>query len=164
MIRTTVCTHDSQNAMPAALPSFTTNTLTRVMTTRRAPGKNQTLAWARSNANPPSSFRHATSKSVPVSSYAPSYRGGTVRRKLTRRPTTRAGSRYDEEEEEGYVSGEYDDNPFELVKIRVKVRVPPTPLFHRAKIERDSCTTETTCARWRSHPRPSLKTSWNVSP
>ncbi len=49
-----------------------------------------------------------------------------MRRKLTRRGTSRqvisrAQSTY-EEEEEGYGSGEYDDGPFELVKIRVKVR------------------------------------------
>ena len=47
-----------------------------------------------------------------------------MRRKLTRRGTSsrqqRVASAY-EEEEEGYVSGEYDDGPFELVKIRVKV-------------------------------------------
>ena len=28
-----------------------------------------------------------------------------------------------EEEEEGYVSGDYDDVPFELVKIRVKASI-----------------------------------------
>jgi hypothetical protein len=33
------------------------------------------------------------------------------------------------EEEEGYVSGEYDEGPFELVKIRVKVRLG-SPFFH----------------------------------
>jgi len=46
-----------------------------------------------------------------------------MRRKLTRRTTTRTAARsaYDEEEEEGYGSGEYDDGPFELIKIRVKL-------------------------------------------
>lgn len=48
-----------------------------------------------------------------------------MKRKLTRRTTNRAPSNriqssY-EEEEEGYGSGEYDDGPFELVKIRVKL-------------------------------------------
>lgn len=45
-----------------------------------------------------------------------------MRRRLTRRGTSsRAQSRY-VEEEEGYVSGEYeDDGPFELIRIRVKV-------------------------------------------
>jgi hypothetical protein len=93
------------------------------------PGKNQAVAaWARSNANPPpSSFRRTASKSVPVSSYAPSLASGaTVRRKLTRRTTTRA-SRYDDDDEEGYGSGEYEDSPFELIKIRVKVRLPFSP-------------------------------------
>ncbi|KAG9104521.1 hypothetical protein FRC06_001607 [Ceratobasidium sp. 370] len=50
----------------------------------------------------------------------PSSYGGSsvsVRRKLSRRPTRNAY----EEEEEGYVSGEYSDAPFELVKIRVKL-------------------------------------------
>ena len=55
--------------------------------------------------------------------------GGSVRRRLTRRgtasrgPASRAASSYYggyEEEEEGYVSGEYED-VFEMVKIRVKL-------------------------------------------
>ncbi|KAI0629088.1 hypothetical protein C8Q77DRAFT_334363 [Trametes polyzona] len=67
---------------------------------------------------------------APPSSYAPSAAGtGSVRRKLTRRGTSgrgagsRAGSSFYggyEEEEEGYVSGEYED-VFEMVKIRVKL-------------------------------------------
>jgi hypothetical protein len=52
-----------------------------------------------------------------------------MKRRLTRRNTRRltaAPSMYNEdEEEEGYGSGEYDDGPFELVKIRVKVRRLP---------------------------------------
>lgn len=49
-----------------------------------------------------------------------------MKRKLTRRGTSRAGSRSQvgsmyEEEEEGYASGDYEDGPFELTKIRVKV-------------------------------------------
>jgi hypothetical protein len=43
-----------------------------------------------------------------------------MRRRVTRRPTMRQTRLY-EEEEEGYVSGEYEDGPFELIKIRVKV-------------------------------------------
>ncbi|KAI0364146.1 hypothetical protein BV20DRAFT_1047315 [Pilatotrama ljubarskyi] len=71
--------------------------------------------------------------SAPPSSYAPSAvmsgAGGSMRRKLTRRGTTgrgapsRTGSSFYggyEEEEEGYVSGEYEDI-FEMVKIRVKL-------------------------------------------
>ncbi|KAI8974023.1 hypothetical protein BD414DRAFT_498900 [Trametes punicea] len=71
--------------------------------------------------------------SAPPSSYAPSTvlgpSGGSMRRKLTRRGTTsrgggsRSGSSFYggyEEEEEGYVSGEYED-VFEMVKIRVKL-------------------------------------------
>ncbi|KAH9846786.1 hypothetical protein C2E23DRAFT_743339 [Lenzites betulinus] len=72
------------------------------------------------------------SAGAPPSSYAPSAGlsagGGSVRRKLTRRgtgrgPASRAGSSFYggyEEEEEGYVSGEYED-VFEMVKIRVKL-------------------------------------------
>ncbi|KAG8716362.1 hypothetical protein FRC11_001604 [Ceratobasidium sp. 423] len=47
-----------------------------------------------------------------------SYGGSSMshRRKMSRRPT-----RGYEEEEEGYVSGEYSDAPFELTKIRVKL-------------------------------------------
>lgn len=52
---------------------------------------------------------------APPSSYGGSSMG--VRRKLSRRPTRQTY----EEEEEGYVSGEYSDAPFELVKIRVKL-------------------------------------------
>ena len=68
--------------------------------------------------------------SAPPSSYGGSIvGGGSVRRKLTRRGTTSrsVGSRAPssfyggyEEEEEGYVSGEYEDF-FEMVKIRVKL-------------------------------------------
>lgn len=37
-----------------------------------------------------------------------------------RKPDARLTEFY-EEDEEGYVSGEYEDGPFELMKIRVKV-------------------------------------------
>ena len=89
-------------------------------------------AWARANANPiqvsPAVQRSASrsaSRSAPSSTYAPSnYGGGSIKRRPTRRNTRRltaAPSMYNEDEEEGYGSGEYDDGPFELVKIRVKV-------------------------------------------
>ena len=67
--------------------------------------------------------------SAPPSSYGGSMGGGSVRRKLTRRgtasrgPSSRTASSFYggyEEEEEGYVSGEYED-VFEMVKIRVKL-------------------------------------------
>ncbi|KAK0226330.1 NADPH oxidase regulator NoxR [Armillaria fumosa] len=85
-------------------------------------------AWANKNANPnyPPVLARSTSRSAPASNYAPSsFGGGTMRRKLTRRGTSRqaisrAQSSY-EDEEEGYGSGEYEDGPFELVKIRVKL-------------------------------------------
>ncbi|ESK93692.1 nadph oxidase regulator [Moniliophthora roreri MCA 2997] len=82
-------------------------------------------AWARSNANPNYPPQRSGSRSAPTSNYAPSsFGGGSLRRKVTRRGTQRAASRIAssyEEEEEGYVSGDYDDGPFELVKIRVKL-------------------------------------------
>ncbi|KAJ8696253.1 hypothetical protein PTI98_006135 [Pleurotus ostreatus] len=87
-------------------------------------------AWARSNANPgyASGVARSGSRSAPTSNYAGSSLGvgGTMKRKLTRRGTSRAGSRSQvgsmyEEEEEGYASGDYEDGPFELTKIRVKL-------------------------------------------
>lgn len=87
-------------------------------------------AWARSNASPasaspPGAFvQRSGTRSAPTSSYAPSSfgGGGSVRRRVTRRNTRRIQSAY-EEEEEGYASGEDFDGPFELIKIRVKVRL-----------------------------------------
>ena len=88
-------------------------------------------AWAKSNANvgyvsattPPT--RSASRVGGPNSNYTPSSYG-SVRRKLTRRNGSVSGSgrqsRF-EEDEEGYGSGDYDEGPFELVKIRVKVRI-----------------------------------------
>lgn len=95
-------------------------------------------AWARSNASPasappPSAFvQRSGSRSAPTSNYAPSSYGGggSVRRRVTRRNTRRIQSAY-EEEEEGYASGEDFDGPFELIKIRVKVRIPHFGLFAR---------------------------------
>lgn len=87
--------------------------------------RDRIAAWAEKNANsgtnpnyiPPS---RRPSRSAP-SSYAPSSVGtGSMRRRVTRRPTLRQTRVY-EEEEEGYVSGEYEDGPFELIKIRVKL-------------------------------------------
>jgi neutrophil factor 2 len=84
--------------------------------------------WARSNANPGYSAGppvRTGSRSAPASNYAPSsFSGGPLRRKTTRRGLSRAMSRAQstyEEEEEGYVSGEYEDGPYELIKIRVKL-------------------------------------------
>jgi hypothetical protein len=85
-----------------------------------APGpRDRIAAWAETNANyaPSRSF----SRSAPPSAYAPSSSGGSSRRRLTRRQTSRQAPRLYEEEEEGYVSGDYEDGPFELIKIRVKL-------------------------------------------
>ncbi|KAF9476353.1 NADPH oxidase regulator NoxR [Pholiota conissans] len=96
------------------------------------PASDRVGAWARSNANPnypPAGVLRSGSRSAPNSQYAPSSYGGpggggSLRRKVTRRNTSRAQNRIQstyEEEEEGYVSGEYDDGPFELTLIRVKL-------------------------------------------
>lgn len=82
-------------------------------------------AWARGSANaPPPAISRNGSRSAPGSSYAPSS-FGSMRRRPSRRPTQRGLGRmqstYEEEEEEGYVSGEYDDGFYDLMKIRVKV-------------------------------------------
>ncbi|KAG5645429.1 hypothetical protein DXG03_006253 [Asterophora parasitica] len=83
-------------------------------------------AWARSNGSPTYAPSRSGSRSAPASNYAPSSFGGggsgPLRRKVTRRNTGRTQriqSTY--EEEEGYASGDYEDAPFELVKIRVKL-------------------------------------------
>jgi len=88
-----------------------------------APGPDRIAAWARTNANPNYPLVRTGSRSAPTSNYAPSsYGGGSMKRKLTRRTTSRAPSRIQStyEEEEGYGSGE-EDGPFELIKIRVKL-------------------------------------------
>jgi len=94
------------------------------------PGANppdRVAAWARTNANPTYAISRSGSRSAPASNYAPSSfggGGGTLRRKVTRRTTARTPSRIQstyEEEEEGYASGDYEDAPFELIKIRVKL-------------------------------------------
>ncbi|EGO26507.1 hypothetical protein SERLADRAFT_360751 [Serpula lacrymans var. lacrymans S7.9] len=87
-------------------------------------------AWAQANANanPNTGYGRAPAParalSRSTSSAAPgSYQGGSLRRKVTRRPTQsrRPPVTYEEEEEEGYVSGEYEDTQFELTKIKVKL-------------------------------------------
>jgi len=83
-------------------------------------------AWARSNATgvPPISVSRTNSRGPYASSYALGS-GSGMRRKLSRRPTQRGfrmQSTYREDEEEGYASGDYDDDEFyELMKIRIKV-------------------------------------------
>ncbi|KAF9049922.1 NADPH oxidase regulator NoxR [Panaeolus papilionaceus] len=83
-------------------------------------GSDRVGAWARNNAT----VQRSGSRSAPSSNYAPSsYGGGPMRRKSTRRGDPRRSriqSTY-EEEEEGYGSGDYDDGPFELSLIRVKL-------------------------------------------
>ncbi|KAF8895701.1 NADPH oxidase regulator NoxR [Gymnopilus junonius] len=90
-------------------------------------GPDRVGAWARNNANPNyQPMARSGSRSAPGSQYAPSAYGGTgsIRRRGTRRTNPRISSRVQstyEEEEEGYVSGEYDDGVYELSLIRVKV-------------------------------------------
>lgn len=65
------------------------------------------------------------SRSVANTQYAPSSYSGRPMRTSSKRSNprsfVRARSNYEEEEEEGYGSGEYDDGPIELNLIRVKV-------------------------------------------
>ena len=88
------------------------------------PGPDRVAAWARTNANP----NYPLVRSGSRSQYAPSSYGGggSLRRKVTKRNHSRTPSRVQstyEEEEEGYVSGEYEDGTFELTLIRVKVYI-----------------------------------------
>jgi neutrophil factor 2 len=108
------------------LPSLPSSSIGSGPGSGGGPNPERIAAWARSNATPINPPQRVLSRSAPSSNYAPSSfgSGGSLRRRLTRRTTTRSRapvSMY-EEEEEGYVSGEYEDGPFELVKIRVKVR------------------------------------------
>jgi hypothetical protein len=128
-------------------------------------------AWARANANPsqgsPAVQRSASAwRSTPSSVYAPSnYGGGSMKRRLNRRNTRRltaAPSMYNEdEEEEGYGSGEYDDGPFELVKIRVKVRRLPfcLSLNYVDVFDLYSCIMATMFVVWRLHPKCGMRNS-----
>ncbi|TFK44440.1 NADPH oxidase regulator NoxR [Crucibulum laeve] len=109
----------ADNASPPPVPNSAGN-----------PPPDRIAAWARSNANPNYGPVRTGSRSAPTSQYSPSSYGGvgggggSLRRKVTRRNAPRAQSRIQstyEEEEEGYGSGEYDDGPFELMKIRVKL-------------------------------------------
>ncbi|KAJ6497766.1 NADPH oxidase regulator NoxR [Mycena sanguinolenta] len=91
-----------------------------------APQPERGLVRTRSNASvaPTMSQRspNARARSGPITNSAPSsYGGGSVRRRLTRRNTSRRIQPKYEEEEEGYASGEDWDGTFELIKIRVKL-------------------------------------------
>ena len=83
-------------------------------------------AWGRSNVPsvPPISVSRTNSRGPRANSYALTP-GSGVRRKVSRRPTQRGfrmQSTYREDDEEGYASGDYDDDEFyELMKIRIKV-------------------------------------------
>ena len=71
---------------------------------------------------------------------------GTPRRKVTRRPTTRRAPD-DEDEDDGFVTGECDE--FEMANIRVKVRPGGRPSLFKIKDTNRlfrSCTTRVTCA------------------
>jgi hypothetical protein len=86
------------------------------------PADARIAAWARSSGRSPTAAGGRGSPSAPGSQFGGSNGGGSMRRKLTRRPTGRSRMSY-YEEEEGYESGEYDEPVmYELVKVRVKVR------------------------------------------
>lgn len=111
--------------------------------------------WARNNANPTNIPR---TRSVAPSSYAPSSAGGTLRRKTTRRTNRPARSTYYEEEEEGYASGDYDDGPYELQKIRVKVSLHLHYASHQRYTRTEICFTSTVALQggcsWHGHRCP----------
>lgn len=78
-------------------------------------------AWA---GNPNYPVFRAGPRSAPPTNYPSSTLGsvgGSIRRRGTRRNITRTPASSTYEDEEGYASGDYDDNVFELGKIRVKV-------------------------------------------
>ena len=89
-------------------------------------GANRVAAWARTNAQPGMTPSRAPSTRA-ASAYGGYSSSGSLRRKPTRRATgggsisgrVKTMSSY-EEEEEGYVSGDYEE-AYELVKIRVKL-------------------------------------------
>ncbi|THG96230.1 hypothetical protein EW145_g7815 [Phellinidium pouzarii] len=97
-------------------------------------GSGRVAVWARTNAVPANTPSRAPSTRAP-SAYGSYTSGGSMRRRPSRRPTIGGGggglgrgpsvrrtevmSSY-EEDEEGYVSGEYDET-VELAKIRVKL-------------------------------------------
>lgn len=86
-----------------------------------AGGAARVAAWANKTApGAPPPVRSQSTRSPP-SAFGGS--SGSMRRKVTRRGTSR-GSRstiYEDDEEEGYASGDYDDGAYELTKIRVKI-------------------------------------------
>lgn len=77
-------------------------------------------AWAKQSAQPATAARRAPSM------YNGSSAGGSMKRRLTRRmtygTTSRRGpmSTYDEDED-GYGSGEFEDGPWEMTKIKLKI-------------------------------------------
>jgi len=73
-------------------------------------------AWSRMNADQNDATSASGPRSAPASNYGRSPFSG-VRRKLTRRGTR--PHRSNEEEEEGYASGDYDDSIFEMIRIKV---------------------------------------------
>lgn len=87
-----------------------------------AGGAARVAAWANKTApGAPPPVRSQSTRSPP-SAFGGS--SGSLRRKVTRRTGTSRGSRstiYEDDDEEGYASGDYDDGAYELTKIRVKI-------------------------------------------
>ena len=137
-------------------------------------GNKRVAAWANNNANPPVRRTATTiSQSTLPSSYAPSSFGGaSVRRKLSRKQmyATRnpgsAGRTVYEEEEEGYVSGDYEDAPFELVKIRVKASISiifVSNMTHSNGYDfLCSCTIRIMCEEWHCPLICHSRSSWTA--
>jgi len=102
------------------------------------PGASRVAAWAtRTAPGAPAAPSRAVSPGtrIPPSSFGGSASTGTtragggglsLRRKLTRKingsiSLVRGRNLYEDEEEEGYASGDYEDGAYELTKIRVKI-------------------------------------------
>ena len=96
----------------SSLDGYADEPLPPVPEGRQTPRRAGTMGGGRGRAQAPSSMYSSASSAG----------GMGVRRRPTRRPTMpkRQVSTY--EEEEGYESGEWDEGPMELMKIRVKVR------------------------------------------
>jgi len=81
-----------------------------------APASERVAHWAQKTSQM-TKMRSAGS----VISSAPSMRRRPTRRTTMMTTSSRPRRSFDEEEEEGYASGDYDDMPFDLIKIRVKL-------------------------------------------
>ena|ERR1700722_5768365 len=87
--------------------------------------------------------------------------GRSLRRKASKRMPAPARPRYDEEEEEGYGSGEFEDGQIALLRIRIKVcTLSGISQAPHDKPRVISSTTMGTSAGWPSRRTYRLRSSW----